>query len=233
MTTHFTLKEFSGPLDLLLSLIAEKKMDVGELAISDVTEQFLAYLDTLEEKRPEEVADFLVIATRLLLLKAKTLLPQLSADEDAGPSLADQLRLYKRFVEASRELDRRWLSPERSVGRVEPPRVVVRPEPPVNFSPSHLEEAMRRLVSRLRLPKPLPHTTIDRAVSLKEKLDAIRTLLTERRAFTFFGDIAHRQNRTDLIVSFLALLELMKQRLVALEQPAPFGDITINRGGAA
>ena len=133
MKAHFQLEKFSGPLDLLLSLIDEEKLDINELAISEVTEQYLRYLEAMEEKRPEELADFLVMATRLLLLKSKNLLPQLETDEEEGPSLEEQLRLYKAFVEASKKLNKKWLEGRVANFRIEPPRHPTSFVAPANF----------------------------------------------------------------------------------------------------
>lgn len=223
------LQQFTGPLDALLQLVEEHKMPITELSVSAVTEQYLQYLDTLEETDPNELADFLVVAAKLLLLKSKALLPQFAPEEDEGPNLVDQLRLYKMFVAASRELEARWLSAQRSYGRVEPVRTVVDPTPPANVTERTLHVSMLRLVQRLKPPKPLPRTTIDRAVSLKEKIAHLRQLLSEKGSVNFFGTVADKASRTDVIVGFLALLELVKQQAAVVDQDKLFGDIVIKR----
>ena len=230
MEVSLQLEQFSGPLDLLLSLIAEEELDVSEVALSRVTEQFLQYLDTLENRRAEELADFLVVASRLLLLKSRTLLPQFAFEaDDEGPSLADQLRLYKQFVEASKQLNTLWMSDRVASGRTEPPRKPLGFVPPVNVTLDMLHERMVQLVARLTPPKPLPETHIDRAISMKQKIDEIRHLLS-RSGRIHFGSILHQaKNRTEVIVSFLAILELVKQKTVAVTQDELFGDIVIQR----
>lgn len=226
---HVATPQFTGPLDALLQLVEERKMPITEVSVSAVTEQYLQYLDTLEETDPNELADFLVVAAKLLLLKSKALLPQFAPEEDEGPNLVDQLRLYKMFVAASRQLEARWLAALRSYGRVEPVRVVVDPTPPANVTQSTLQASMLRLVQRLKPPKPLPRTTIDRAVSLKEKIAHLRQLLTEKGSVSFFGTVADKASRTDVIVGFLALLELVKQQAASVDQDELFGDIVIKR----
>ena len=226
---EIALKQFTGPLDALLQLVEERKMPITELSISAVTEQYLQYLDTLEETDPNELADFLVVAAKLLLLKSKALLPQFAPEEDEGPNLVDQLRLYKMFVAASRQLEARWLAPLRSYGREEPIRVVVDPTPPANVTLDTLRVSMARLVQRLKPPKPLPRTTIDRAVSLKEKIAHLRQLLSQQGSVNFFTTMVDRTSRTDVIVGFLALLELVKQQAASVDQETLFGDIVIKR----
>lgn len=223
------LPQFTGPFDLLLSLIGEKKLNVSEVALSAVTEQFLRYLDTLEERRAEELADFLVVAARLLLLKSQQLLPQFAGEEDEGASLEDQLRLYQQFVEASKSINRRWMSGQRSVFRVEPPRsrhggIFTAPE---NATLETLHGSMVQLVHRLAPPKPLPEASIDRAVSMKEKVDVIRRMLSRAKRFSFREILSDARNKTEVIVSFLAILELLKQRAVFLRQKESFSDILI------
>src|SRR3989339_612781 len=222
-------KEFDGPLDLLLSLIDEKKMEIGHVSISSVTEPFLQYLDTLEEKDAQELADFLVVAAKLLLLKSRTLLPQLEVDEDEGMSLEDQLRLYRRFVEVSKQINTMWLDGTRKAyGRVEPP---IRPEQtiqPDNLSQDTLRQSMIQLVQRLAPPKPLPETYIDRTVSMKEKVDILRRLLSKRGShISFYEFLADAKTKTEVIVSFLAILELVKQHSASVNQINNFSDIII------
>lgn len=218
---------FSGPLDLLLSLIDEQKLDINELAISEVTEQYINYLETLEEKHPEELADFLVIATRLLLLKSKNLLPQLEPDDEQGPSLEEQLRLYKAFVEASKKLNKVWLQNNIAGFRVEPPRRPTSFVAPVNFNLKNLQESIWKLILRLKPLKELPQRNIDKGLTIKEKLEQIRVLLKKTKEFSFNDVLQNSQNRTEVIFTFLALLELVKERQVALKQEDSFSDIMV------
>ncbi len=223
------LPQFSGPLDLLLALIQEEKLTITEVSIAKVTEQFLRYLDTLEERRPEELADFLVIAARLLLLKSRTLIPQFGAIEDEGPSLEDQLRLYKDFVEASKLFHKRWLSSVESVFRVEPTQKPLTFVSPTNVTLEVLRKHMLQLITRLTPPKPLPQTHIDKAVSMKQKIDQIRSGLRQAGDVHFHALRADAQNKTEVIVSFLALLELVKMKVISLKQDEGFGDIIVQK----
>jgi segregation and condensation protein A len=223
------LEKFSGPLDLLLGLLGEKKLSISELSLSKVTEQYLLYLDKLEKNKVEELADFLVVGSSLLLLKSKALLPQFAPDEDDGPSLEEQLRIYKNFIEASKKVNQLWLGYRISSFRIEPPRKSENFVSPTNLSSTALYQSMLQLVSRLKPLKPLPETMIDKAISMKEKLDQIRNYLKKRKQIGFYEIINNSRNKTDVIVSFLALLELVKQKTVFLEQEQGFGDIIISK----
>lgn len=228
----FSTKQFSGPLDLLLSLIADQKMSINDIAISEVTEQYVAYVETLDEDAisGEELADFLVIAAKLLLLKAKTLLPLFMKEEEDGPSLADQLRVYQAFVEASRWINTLWQKPVRGFFRVEPMRKAEGFVPPANVTMDSVHRSMVQLVNRLAPPKPLPRTTMDKGISLKEKITILKTLIHKHKSMLFHHTIDNMRNKTEVIISFLALLELVKQQEIMFSQEMQFGDIFLEKG---
>lgn len=225
----FQLQQFSGPLELLLNLLGEKKLNISDVSLSEVTDQFLRYLDTLEKNRADELADFLVIGSKLVFLKARSLLPQFAPEEEEGESLAEQLRLYKSFLEASRKINKLWLADRRSLFRMEPPRQPAGFLPPRNVTKSAMHDSMVQLVAQLKPGKPLPVATIDKAVSIKERIDRIRKFLTRRKQFLFHEIIDNAENKTEVIISFLALLELMKSSVLAMRQTGAFGDIQVER----
>ncbi len=226
---NFQLEQFSGPLDLLLSLIDEEKLDISEVSLSAVTEQYLNYLNQIENRKPEELADFLLIAARLLLLKSKKLLPQMDIEEEGGSSLEEQLRLYKVFIEASRKIHQAWQENKRAVFRIEPPRKRKEFIPPENLALESMRESMVKLLQRIQPLKPLPQTHIDKTVSLEEKINQIRALLSGGGAVNFSAVLQDSQSRTEVIIGFLALLELVKQKAVFLKQKQSFNDIVIEK----
>ena len=225
----FKLQQFTGPLDLLLNLVGEQKVNISDVSLSTVTEQYLQYLEKLEEREPEEMADFLLIAARLLLLKSKKLLPQLMPEEDEGPSLEDQLRLYQAFVEASKKLNKRWLSGVRSDFRVEPPRRPSEFVPPKNLSQTLLQEFFLKLLQRIKPLPELPQARMDKAVSVRDKIETIRALLQKAESVSFRDLLGKASNRSEIIASFLALLELVKAESVTLKQKGSFSDIMVER----
>lgn len=223
------MEKFSGPLDLLLSLIKDNKCDISDIALSELTEQYLRYLDTLGENRAEELADFLVVGAKLLFLKSGMLLPQFAPEEEDGESLEQQLKLYKVFVDASRKVNKLWLSLYQSVFRIEPPRKQADFAAPANFSTEAMRQSLLQLIKRLRPLAPLPQTQIDRAISLKERIDKIRKLINTNKKIDFFSLLENAQNKTEVIVSFLALLELVKQKAIIFKQENTFSDILIEK----
>lgn len=221
--------QFSGPLDVLLSLLTEKKLAITEFAISEVTEHYLAAIENLEERDPDDLADFLVVATKLLILKSKSLLPQFFQEEEDEQSLEAQLKLYKQFVDASKHIARHWNTPERSYPRIEPPRIQTEVVLPLNVTQDKLHAAMLHLVRLLAPRKALPEVRIDKAVSVKEKIAQIHVLLANMKRCSFGQVITDAKNKTEIIIGFLAILELVKQRVVVLSQKETFDDIVISR----
>lgn len=227
MPSEIKLEKFQGPLDLLLQLIEQEELKITEVALSEVTEQFLKYLDNLEDNRSEELADFLVIATKLVYLKSRTLLPFLYPEEDEGPSLADQLKMYQQYIEASKKINTLWEAGRISYGRIEPPVKMKEFALPANGRVNDLYEAMVKLVNRLRPANPLPRVTIDRGISVKQRIDDIMGLLKQHKSFSFQHLLSDSKNKTDIIVSFLALLDLLKDQKLHIKQSGNFSEIKI------
>jgi segregation and condensation protein A len=158
MSAELKLEKFEGPLDLLLQLIDQEKLSITEVAISKVTEQFFLYLDKLEEDRPEKLADFLVVATKLIHLKSHSLLRYAMPEaEDNGPALADQLKLYKQYVDASRTISSLWEEGKIAYGRMEPPIKNKEFVLPSNVNKDNLYKSMADLLRRLKPVEALPN----------------------------------------------------------------------------
>ncbi len=229
MAINVQLNQFNGPLDLLLTLISDKKLGITEVSISEVTDQYLKYVEELEEEiSPLVLSDFLVVATKMLLMKAKCLLPQYGETEEEEVSLEEQLRLYKAFLEVSKKLELRW-DKQNSYFRKEPPIKQEGFVEPKNVDLTELQITMERVIKKLTPPKPLPKTKIDSMISLKQKLSYFRTIFKSKKRCSFNEMIDDTENRTEVIVSFLALLELVKTKTVYINQSSQFGEILINR----
>jgi segregation and condensation protein A len=228
MTPEIKLEKFQGPLDLLLQLIELEKLNITEVSLSQITEQFLNFLDKLEKDRSEELADFLVIATKLVYLKSKTLLPYLYPEEEEGPSLADQLKMYQQYISASKKINILWTQNKIAYGRIEPPIKNTEFVLPLNARGEDLLKSMQKLVSRLRPLNPLPKIMIDRAISVKQKVESIWHALKQHKKMNFKDLLVTAENKTEVIVSFLALLELMRDQKAFISQNDAFGDMEVN-----
>lgn len=225
--TTIILEQFTGPYDILLQLIDARELSISDVSLSEVTEQFLQYLETLEEEQPEEVADFLTVAARLLLLKSSLLLPTFQVIEEEDVSLTDRLKLYEQFQRASELVYEFWESSAVLGTHTEafvPKEAFSWPD---GLSHDMLRDTMKRIIKRHAPPKPLPKTQIDKAVSLKETIKNLRTIL-KKGTKTSFWKHADKASKTSVIVHFLALLELTKLGAVRAKQDEHFTDITMH-----
>ena len=226
---EFETEQFTGPLDMLLGMLDKKKFSITEVSLSEVTEQYLKKISDVESHSPDELADFLVVATRLVLMKSRRLLPDFLPEmEEDGQSLEEQLRIYKKFVDVSHDLLKKWDSTDRSFGRVHPKIIAPGFYPSENLLSGELHSRMVQLISRLKPPKALPKMTIDKTFSLKQKLTDLKVKLKNIKRFAFFVILIQQKNRSEIIVSFLAILELVKQKEITLTQDDNFSDIFIN-----
>lgn len=222
----FTHEQFSGPLDLLHQLIEEQKLPITEVALADITDQYIKYVETsgIDEA---EMADFLLIAAKLLYLKSKELLPNLLPEEASGDDLARQLKMYERFVRAAEEVKEIILRHAYMYPR-EP--VVIKQAgfwPPRALTAEKLHVTLQGIVARWRVV-PLPEVAVQRTMSIKEKIEHVQTLLGKIKQAAFHDFIHDASSRHDIVVTFLALLELVKQRAVSLHQEQPFTNIQIH-----
>lgn len=223
-----TVEGFSGPLNLLLRLVEERRLPVTELSLVAVTDQFLAHLASLDDVPLELVADFTVVAARLVALKARALLPRPAEPEPAGEpepdDLVRQLQLYQAFRDAARELRLR-----EQRGQCAYARPSVPPPPPawakvVALESAVLLAALRRWHHRVE-PRPAM-LRLPPAISLRAMT---RRLLVRLRggARTFRELVGRRADCRELAAGFLALLILIRRGVVQAEQPVPFGEITV------
>ena len=230
MSKQITLEKFQGPLDLLLQLIENEKLAITEISLADVTEQFFKHLISLEGERSEELADFLVIATRLVYIKSRQLLPNLyPPDEDDGKSLAEQLKFYKRYADASKYIEKKWREEPMAYGRIEPAVVVSGFFPPQNAAARDLRESMLQLLRRLQPINTLPEVKMDRTVTVEQKIKLIYNTLLKFKSLSFNKLLEDASSRSEVIVSFLALLELIKKEKVAIDQGSAFEDMIITK----
>ncbi len=228
MKYNIQLEQFEGPLDLLLQLIEQEKMDITQVCLAAVTDQYLEYLNSSQRISPEELADFLVVAAKLLLIKSRVLLPSLEIDEEEGIDLEKQLKIYKEFYEASTVLQKmigkkKFLyTRDRMVTQVD--KVF---NPPASLNQEKMHEIMEAIISGLEPWVGLPSEVITRTISIKERIRNIQQMIRDQATINFGQLLKQSKNKTEVIVTFLALLELVKQRAVAVAQEGVFDDIVV------
>jgi segregation and condensation protein A len=235
-TEHYRIHTpvYEGPLDLLLELIEHAELDITTFALAQVTDQYLAHLKHLETHDPAEVSAFLVIATRLLQIKSAALLPRPSFDapaqdeEDPGEALARQLLIYKRFKELAGVLSERDARGMRTYLRVAPPSFKVEARLDLSgVTVYDLVTAARTiLLSQPDLPA-LSKVVARPRITIREKILSILDSLRRIGQTTFRALLHSPTDRVELIVTFIAMLELVKRRVVTATQSNLFGDIQI------
>lgn len=224
---------YEGPLDLLLQLIERAELDITRLALASVTDQYLAHLRAMTEAHTdmpaEEVSAFLVIASRLLQIKSEALLPRPPArepgEEDPGDALARQLITYKRFKELSNHL-----AALEAAGRHTYPRSAPAPQVEFGFDLTgvtleDLLAAAHSAFGGIIAQQALSSVVAAPRITIREKIGVIADYLRRSRAGSFDDLLPPGRMRLEVVVTFLALLELVKRRLVEVRQEALFAQI--------
>ncbi len=237
-----TLDNFSGPFDLLLQLIGKHKLDVTEVALHRVTDEFIGYIRAMGDAWDlDEASEFLVVAATLLDLKAARLLPAAAVEDEEDLALLEardllfaRLLQYKAFKEAAAVLaalsevgGKRW---PRAVA-LEPRYAEALPDLVLGVGPGRLAE----LAAKALAPKAPPVVSIDHVhmvrVSVREHAAALRDMLVRMRSASFRALCADCQSTLEVVARFLALLELYREGLVAFEQLQALGELTVRWTG--
>jgi segregation and condensation protein A len=226
---------FEGPLALLLLLIERAELDITRLALAQVTDQYLQYIHAMAEAQPDEISAFLVIAAKLVQIKSEALLPRPpereAGEEDPGTALVEQLKLYKRYKEIAGWLLARQSANLRTHLRVAPPPHVEARLDLSNLTLGDLLAAAERAFGREKEKKSLGTVISAPRVTIREKIELITQTLKEVERARFRGLIGNKATRVEIVVTFLALLELVKRYHVEAHQDGLFGDIQFERRG--
>ncbi|WP_406434166.1 segregation/condensation protein A [Streptomyces sp. NBC_00631] len=236
------LANFEGPFDLLLQLISKHKLDVTEVALSKVTDEFMAHIRAMgPDWDLDQTTEFLVVAATLLDLKAARLLPAAEVEDEADLALLEardllfarllQYRAYKQIADIfNRRLDdeaRRW---PRTVG-LEPHLAALLPEVVISIGP----EGFARLAVKAMQPKPKPQVYVDHIhaplVSVQEQAGIVVARLRELGEASFRVLVEDTDNTLTVVARFLALLELYREKAVALDQETALGDLIVRWTG--
>ena len=222
---------YEGPLDLLLQLIERAELDITRLALAQVTDQYLEHLHSLQESAAEEVSAFLVIAAKLLQIKSEVLLPRPplreEGEEDPGEALARQLLAYKRYKEIALQLGQREANNLRSYLRLAAPPKVEGVLDMSGISLVDLLEAARTVFTHADNRRELNTVVAAPRITIREKISVIARFLRQNGHATFRSFLSRRPTNLDIVVTFLAMLELIKRRLVQVHQGSLFGEIEL------
>jgi segregation and condensation protein A len=231
----FELDKFSGPLDLLLQLIEQEELDISQVSLAKVTDQYLTYLDSQTDLPADELADFLTVATKLLVIKSKTLLPQMAdEEEDSAEQLEAQLRMYKEYQEASKKMEAILERQNYAFTRERLP-MDFRPKfsPPEGLTVDTMNQIFTEILKRIEYVTALPQKIMERVVSLKEMVTSIRETLGRAQKINFREMIASAKSKHEVVVCFMALLELIKSGEAAVNQKGIFDEIEVENAAGS
>jgi segregation and condensation protein A len=234
-TSGYTVQTdtYEGPLDLLLDLIERAELDITTLSLAAVTEQYLDYLHKLEETQPEEISAFLVIAAKLIQIKSEALLPRppelKPGEEDVGAALVEQLRLYKRFKEIANVLHERDVQNLHTYLRLAPPPKIEGKLDLTGITIADLLEAAKEVYAKEGEKQALGTVITAPKVTIREKIDLISKKFGVTQHTSFKELLGENPTRVEIVVTFLALLELVKRYRVSARQENLFTDIEIER----
>ncbi|MFC6706764.1 segregation and condensation protein A [Flexivirga alba] len=239
------LDVFSGPFELLLGLISKHKLDVTEIALAKVTDEFVVHIRRAQEQATDwdlgQASEFVLIAATLLDIKAARLLPDLRADDDDDLALIEardllfaRLLQYRAFKEVSVAFAERMQSAGRMTARqagLEERFAKLLPELIMNVTP----EQLARIAAQAMTPRPEPTVGLTHlhapAVSVREQATIVIAVLRERRQASFRSLVADAESTLVIVARFLALLELYKESAVTMDQPEALGELVVHWAG--
>lgn len=230
-----TIDNFDGPLDLLLHLIKEQDIDIYDIKIEDITKQYLDYIRHMKELNLEIASEYLVMASELIEMKSKMLLPKKKEkedddyEEDPRELLIERLLAYKRYKEVTSEFKDLELT-RKMVFTREPDnlnRYVKEDENSEELGVADLIDAFNNLLKRKELDRPIATKITKKELSVTEKVNKIKNILRNKKKINF-EDIFEVSTKEEVIISFLSVLEMVKKDEILLTQEGNFKNIVIS-----
>lgn len=230
-----TIDNFDGPLDLLLHLIKEQDIDIYDIKIEDITKQYLDYIKHMKELNLEIASEYLVMASELIEMKSKMLLPKKREkeeddyEEDPRELLIERLLAYKRYKEVTSEFKDLELT-RKMVFTREPDnlnRYAKEEENSEELGVVDLIDAFNNLLKRKELDRPIATKITKKELSVTEKVNKIKNILRNKKRINF-EEIFEVSTKEEVIISFLSILEMVKKDEILLTQDGNFKNIVIS-----
>ncbi len=222
---------FDGPLDLLLQLIEKRKLLINDITLTDVADDFITFLENHNELPIAETAQFVLVGSTLLLIKSKSLLPVLSLTNEEQDSIEDleiRLKILDRYKTIGRTLalvfGKNILNARRYVKKKH-----IEFSPDASMTQENLSAAMEHVLKNLPKEKPkLSETVVKKVISLEEMMDRLTERINAGIQVSFRQFSGSREGKLNVIVTFLAMLELVRQGVIRVEQDKQFDDIDMH-----
>ncbi|WML59878.1 segregation/condensation protein A [Neobacillus sp. PS2-9] len=243
MPYQVKIDAFEGPLDLLLHLINRLEIDIYDIPVAQITEQYLIYIKTMTELKLDVASEFLVMAATLLAIKSKMLLPKheeayvdadsdMSFEEDPRDELVERLIEYRKYKEAAQDL--KSMEEERGLMFTKPPSDLSdfakekHPErTELNVSLYDMLAAFQKLLRRKKLQRPMATKIARQEISIETRMIEIMDELKQLKGRKNFNDLFPFPAKEHIVVTFLAVLELIKRKEIDVEQQENFGEIFV------
>lgn len=230
MAYHIKTEKFEGPLDLLLDLIEKEKLRINELSLAQVADQYLDHIRGNERINLANLTEFISVASKLILIKSRSLVPILEftqEEEEEIKDLARQLEDYKKFKEISQLLGHMLYSPRVSYCREGYTGVTSSFCPPENVNVFDLKKNFQLVLSEIPVIEKLEEEIVAEVVTLEEKIAYLQSVITRKMEACFSDLTDQAMDKVEVIVSFLAILEMVKQRIIHVDQSGVFEEIKI------
>jgi segregation and condensation protein A len=228
------LDAFEGPLDLLLYLIRKQNINILDIPIAEITKQYMSYIELMEQMRLELAAEYMVMAAMLAEIKSRMLLPSLAEaegeEEDPRAQLVRRLQEYERYRQAAEDIDRApRVGRELYVVSVEPEAKRASTRPPPDVSLFELLEAFKNVLQRADAFRH--HRVVMEPLSVRERMTQILGKVTKEGFVGFASLFEPSEGRMGVVVTFMAMLELLKESLLVVVQNEPFAPIHVKAVG--
>lgn len=228
------LEGFQGPLDLLLNLIEAEELDITQVSLAKVTDQYLQSIEGMQEHNPDAIVDFLVVASQLMVIKSKALLPLLVLDDEEeldARELEFRLKQLKLFRDFAVNIEKSLAQKHILFGQRFVPPKNAHFLPAENISLEALQQALQDVLHQLPKEEFLEEETLQTGMSTKDKMGHIRKNLEKLTKIKFQDMVMDKASKMEVVITFLAMLELLKQRIISVEQSEHFGEITLTPVG--
>lgn len=232
----FLINDFEGPLDLLLHLVKQSKMEIADIKITEITEQYLNYINEMTELNLDIASEYLVMACELVEMKSKYLLPKKEENNDEDSiNIEDELKKrlleYKKYKENTNKF--RELEVKRKNFYTKNPEILneITDKKVVNYgevSIFDLMDALKKLMNAQELSRPMNTKITKKELSIKERIDKIRNVLKEKKRVSF-NSLFEEFSKSYIVVTFLSVLQMCKDNEIVLRQKDNFGEILIER----
>lgn len=230
MSYQFKLEKFEGPLELLLELIEKEKLSITEFSLAHVTDEYLEHIRNNEGICLDHLSDFLSVAAKLILIKSRALLPMLKLSDEEEEEIKDltyQLEEYKKFKEVSQKIGKLAKLGNICYSKSGYQGIKAVFYPPENFNLFDFKKHFLNVLAEIPVIEVLQEEVVSEVMTLEDKISDLESIIRQKVETSFSELVSQATDKVEVIVSFLAMLEMVKQRIVDVKQEELFCEIRL------